>query len=86
MAMHEFSYPVTTLRELNKQGYYTIEQLATWKKFAGKYLNVYPNHMIYKPRGSWNFETVFEVRGIKDERWENHETVREIRDYLPVYR
>ena len=30
------------LRELNKRKLYTGEQLLSWKKFDGKYLNVYP--------------------------------------------
>lgn len=76
------TYEVSTLRELNKRGYYTIEQLSTWKKFAGKYLNVYPNHYIYKPQGSWRYEIVFEVRSMENERWENHETVDEIRSSI----
>lgn len=80
------TYEVTTLRELNKRGYYTLDQLRSWKKFAGKYLNVYPNHFLYKPNGKWHFETVYEVRSIKDEIWENHETVEEIAQSIPRIR
>lgn len=49
---------------------YTIEGLRN--KFKDKYIDVYGTYN-YKLR-CWEFE----VRSVKDECWENHETVSEI--------
>lgn len=68
---------VMELRELNKKGLYTREQLMSWKKFEGKYLDVYPVHYEYWKDGA-GYETVYEVRGISNEIRENYETVSEI--------
>ena len=65
------------LRELNKRKRYTLEQLQRWKKFKGKYLNVYPYHYDYWVDGK-GYETVYEVRGISEEIKENYLSVDEI--------
>lgn len=65
------------LRELNKKKKYTGEQLMNWKKFQGKYLNVYPYHYDYWVDGK-GYETVYEVRGVSEEIRENYETAEEI--------
>jgi len=70
---------VTTLRELNKMKLYTIEQLETWEKFKGKYLNVRPSHFTYWKDGR-GYITVYEVRSMTDEIKENHLSVDEIRN------
>lgn len=67
-----------TLRELNNEGKYTKEQLRRWKKFEGKYLDVYPYHYDYYVEGE-GYVTVYEVRGISEEVRENYLSVDEIR-------
>ena len=67
----------TSLRKINKEKKYTIEQLENWKKFQGKYLNVYPYHYDFWVDGK-GYETVFEIRGISDEIRENYQSVDEI--------
>lgn len=56
----------TKLSVLNKKNLYTSEQLSSWKKFKGKFLNVYPHHHEYWKDGI-GYVTVYEVRGISDE-------------------
>jgi len=68
------------LRELNSKNMYTAEQLRTWKKFQGMYLDVYPRHHEYWVDGK-GYETVYEVRDISDEIKENYLTVSEILRY-----
>lgn len=68
---------ITSVRELNKRKLYTAEQLQRWKKFDGKYLNVYPDNFTFWIDGE-GYETVYEVRGISDEIRENYETIGEI--------
>lgn len=68
---------ITKVRELNKRKLFTREQLVSWKKFKGKYLNVYPHHYEYWVDGV-GYETVYEVRGITDEVRENYQSVEEI--------
>ena len=72
---------ITNIRTLNKRKLYTIEQLMNWKKFEGKYLNVYPHHYTYWQDGE-GYETVFEIRGISDEVRENYLTVDEIAERI----
>lgn len=67
----------TKLSDLNKKKLFTSEQLASWKKFEGKYLNVYPHHYEYWKDGI-GYVTVYEVRGISDEIRENYQSVQEI--------
>ena len=48
---------------------FTAEELKT--KYAGKYINTYPYHTERKDKyGNW--VTVYEVRSVKNEIWENH--------------
>ncbi|MGF7535550.1 hypothetical protein AAGG74_18010 [Bacillus mexicanus] len=68
---------LTNVRELNKKNLFTSEQLLKWKKFEGKYLNVYPRHYDYWKDGI-GYVTVYEVRGITDEIKENYQSVKEI--------
>ena len=68
---------ITRVKELNKRKLYTSEQLQRWKKFDGKYLNVYPDNFTFWVDGK-GYETVYEVRGISDEIRENYETIGEI--------
>lgn len=68
---------LTNVRELNKKNLFTSEQLLKWKKFEGKYLNVYPHHYDYWKDGI-GYVTVYEVRGITDEIKENYQSVKEI--------
>lgn len=68
---------ITKLSELNKKKLYTREQLENWKKFEGKYLNVYHRHYDYWKDGI-GYVTVYEVRGISDEIRENYQSVKEI--------
>lgn len=67
----------TKLSDLNKKKLFTYEQLASWKKFEGKYINVYPHHYEYWKDGI-GYVTVYEVRGISDEIRENYQSVQEI--------
>ena len=68
---------ITSLRELNKQGKYTADQLLSWKKFEGMYLNTYACHFDFWVDGK-GYETVYEVRDMTDEIRENYESVRDI--------
>lgn len=68
---------ITKLKELNKNNLFTSEQLLTWKKFKGKYLNVYPHHYDYWKDGI-GYVTVYEVRDISFEIKENYQSVEEI--------
>lgn len=68
---------ITQVRELNKRNLYTSEQLISWKKFQGKFLNVYHHHYDYWKDGI-GYVTVYEVRGISDEIKENYQSVEEI--------
>lgn len=72
---------IINIRTLNNQGLYTIEQLMKWKKFEGKYLNVYSHHYTYWQDGK-GYVTVFEIRGISDEVRENYLTVDEIAERI----
>jgi len=48
---------------------YTSHELS--KKFAGKYINVYPHHYDRQDsQGNWI--TVYEVRSVRDSIQENH--------------
>lgn len=68
---------ITQLRELNKRNLYTREQLRSWKKFQGKFLDVYHHHYDYWKDGI-GYETVYEVREISKEIAENFQSVNEI--------
>lgn len=68
---------ITKVRELNRKKLFTAEQLMSWKKFKGKYLDVYPQHYEYW-RDGVGYETVYEVRSISDEARENYQSVEEI--------
>ena len=67
----------SSIRELNKRNLFTSEQLSSWKKFEGKYLNVYLHHYDYWKDGV-GYVTVYEVRGISNEIRENYQSVNEI--------
>lgn len=54
-----------------------MAQLQTWKKFEGKYLDVYPYHYDYWVDGK-GWETVYHVRGVSNEIRENYNLAEEI--------
>jgi len=58
-----------------KKEFYTLEELK--KKYAGKFLNVYPRHFESRSNdGQWI--TVYEVRGVSSTVKENYESVEDI--------
>jgi hypothetical protein len=55
---------------------YTADQLR--KKYAGKYIDVYPLHYNVRDSKTGNYVTVYEVRGVSKTVKENYQTVEEI--------
>lgn len=55
---------------------YTKEQLI--KKYAGKFIDVYPHHHEKWDDKLHQYITVYEVRSVKPIIWENHNSPEEI--------
>ena len=56
--------------------YLTKDQLK--KKYAGRFVNVYPHHHEYWNEKIHQYETVYEVRGVSKVVKENYQTVEKI--------
>lgn len=55
---------------------FTAEQLR--KKYAGKFLDVYPLHYNLRDSETGNYVTTYEVRGVSSKIKENFQSVDEI--------
>jgi hypothetical protein len=49
---------------------YTKQEL--FKKYTGKYIDVYPHHYEYWNVKNYEYETVYEVRGVSSKIKENY--------------